>query len=279
MGEAEYDGRVEPSDGTRYLYLVPRIRIGHWHAFRIPGSDPVFFRCRRNAPFASDRLPRPPRPAARLSAPVEPARTRRHAVPRFLTTLTAVVLLWATIPQAPAQSLAGSPEWNLATLMTALHRRPVSSSARFVEVRTFHLLNQPQRSSGRLLYVAPSYLQKTTTEPAPSRLTVSGNQLTIEQQGQPTHAIGLQDYSGVGTLVDSIRATLAGDLPALTRSFTTALAGGPNDWTLTLEPRDEKLRKMVTSIRFQGQQNTIRDVLTLQADGDRSDMSVTPEPQ
>lgn len=197
-------------------------------------------------------------------------------MPRFLTILTAVVLLCATL--CPVPGSAGSPGWNLTTLMAALHQVR-SSAARFVEVRTFHLLNQPQQSSGRLLYVAPGYLQKTTTEPTPSRLTVSGNQLTIEQQGQPTRAIALQDYSGVGTLVDSIRATLAGDLPALTRSFTTALAGGPDNWTLTLEPRDEKLRDMVTSIRIQGQRDTIRDVLTLQADGDRTDMTVTPEPQ
>jgi hypothetical protein len=35
----------------------------------------------------------------------------------------------------------------------------------------------------------------------------------------------------------------------------------------------------VASIRVQGQRDTIRDILTLQADGDRTDMAVTPEPQ
>lgn len=187
-------------------------------------------------------------------------------------------MLCAAMRPAPAQSVAGSPRWDLTTLMAALHQVR-SSAARFVEVRTFHLLNQPQQSSGRLLYVAPNYLQKTTIEPVPSRLTISGDQLTIEQLGQPTRAIGLQDYSAIGTLVDSLRATLAGDLPALTRSFTTTLTGGADGWTLTLEPRDEKLRDMVTSIRIQGQRDTIRDILTLQADGDRTDMTVTQEPQ
>jgi hypothetical protein len=162
--------------------------------------------------------------------------------------------------------------------MTVMHQVR-SSNARFVELRYFHLLNQPQQSSGRLLYVAPNYLQKTTTEPAASRLTISGDRLTIEQQGQPTRGISLRDYSEIGTLVDSIRATLAGDLPALTRSFTTTLAGGPDGWTLTLEPREAKLREMVASIRIQGERNTIHDVVTLQADGDRTDMTVTPEPQ
>ena len=194
-----------------------------------------------------------------------------------LIIVAVLALLCPAAPPANAQP-AAPPEWTLATLMTAM-RQVRSSSARFVELRYLHLLNQPQQSSGTLVYVAPNYLQKTTTEPTPSRLTISGDRLTIEQQGQPNRAIALQDYSAIGTLVDSTRAVLAGDLPALTRSFVATLAGGPEGWTLTLEPRDAKLREMVASIRVQGQRDSIRDILTLQADGDRTDMAVTPEPQ
>ena len=196
-------------------------------------------------------------------------------MPRLLTVVAGLLWLCAATGPAPAQNAA---KWDLATLMATMHQVR-SSTAQFVELRYFQMLNQPQRSSGRLLYVAPNYMQKTTTEPTPSRLTISGDRLTIEQQGQPNRAIALQDYSAIGTLVDSTRAVLAGDLAALTRSFTTTLAGGPSDWTLTLEPRDPKLRELVASIRIQGERNTIRDVLTLQANGDRTDMAVTPEPQ
>jgi hypothetical protein len=194
--------------------------------------------------------------------------------------LIIAAMLALLYPGAPAhgQHVTTTAEWTLSTLMAAMHQVR-SSNAQFVELRYFHLLNQPQRSSGKLLYVAPNYLQKTTTEPTPSRLTISGDRLTIEQQGQSNRAIALQDYSAIGTLVDSTRAVLAGDLPALTRSFTATLAGAPDGWTLTLEPRDAKLREMVASIRIQGVRDTIRDVLTLQADGDRTDMTVTPEPQ
>lgn len=190
---------------------------------------------------------------------------------RLPTCVAAIVWLCATMRIAEAQ------DWNLASLMGEMHQVR-SSTARFVETRYLHLLNQPQQSSGQLLYVAPNYLQKTTTEPAPSRLTISGDRLTIEQQGQPTRAIALQDYSEIGTLVDSTRAVLAGDLAALTRSFTATLVGSPNAWILTLEPREPKLREIVAWIRIQGVRDTIRDVLTQQADGDRTDMTVTPEP-
>ena len=89
-----------------------------------------------------------------------------------------------------------------AALLAAL-RQVRSSTAHFVEMRYLHLLNQPQQSSGRLLYVAPDYLQKTTTEPIRVTSDHQRRPLTIEQQGQPNRAIALQDYSAIGTLVDS----------------------------------------------------------------------------
>jgi hypothetical protein len=187
-----------------------------------------------------------------------------------------LALLCRAASLAQGQPATTTPEWTLPTLMAGMHQVR-SSTAQFVELRYFRLLNQPQQSSGTLLYVAPNYLQKTTTEPAPSRLTISGDQLTIEQQRQPTRTIALHDYSEIGMLVDSIKAILAGDLAVLTRSFTATLAGGPDAWTLTLEPRDAKLRDLVASIRIQGRRDTIRDVLTLHADGGRTDMTVTPE--
>jgi outer membrane lipoprotein-sorting protein len=160
--------------------------------------------------------------------------------------------------------------------MNAMHQVR-SSTARFAETRYLHLLNQAQRSSGRLIYVAPSWLQKETAEPQPARLTINGDRLTIERQGERTREISLQDYPEIGGLVESVRATLAGDLPALTRHFTISLAGDDNGWTLTLTPREAKLREMVATIVIQGERNTVRDVRTMEADGDRTDMAVAPD--
>jgi hypothetical protein len=160
--------------------------------------------------------------------------------------------------------------------MTAMHQVR-SSTARFVEMKYLHLLNQPQRSSGRLIYVAPGYLQKATTEPEATRRTIDGDRLTLERQGESTREISLRGYSEIGALVDSTRATLAGDLSALTRSFTTTLTGSADGWTLTLVPREPKSREMVATIRIQGERNAIRAVQTLQANGDRTDMVVMPE--
>jgi hypothetical protein len=189
--------------------------------------------------------------------------------------LTFAVSLIAGMP-AYAQRPATAPASNLATLMNAMHQVR-ESSARFVETKYLHLLNQAQRSSGRLTYVAPDQLRKETIEPIASRMTVIGDRLTIERLGEKPREISLRDYSEVGALIESVRATLAGDLPTLTRHFTAILDGDANRWTLSLTPSEPRLRELVTAIRIKGERNSIRDIETIEADGDRTDTAITPD--
>jgi hypothetical protein len=195
---------------------------------------------------------------------------------RLRPVLAMLAVLCASALPATAQRPATAPTWTLPTLMNAMHQVH-QSSARFIETRYLHLLNQAQRSSGQLIYVAPDRLQKITTEPAATRMAIIGDHLTIESQGQKTREISLRDYSEIGALIESIRATLAGDLPVLTRHFTTTLDGDANHWTLTLVPAEPKLRELVTAIRIKGEQTVIRDVETTEADGDRTDTVITPD--
>jgi hypothetical protein len=190
--------------------------------------------------------------------------------------VAALVLLCATTLSVRAHNTAVAPEWNLSTLMNALHQVR-SSTARFVETKYLHLLNQAQRSSGRLIYVAPDRLQKETIEPTTSRVTIAADRLSIERPGEPTRDISLRDHPEIGGLVESIRATLAGDLAALTRYFTVTLEGGVNSWTLSLTPGEPKLRELVTAIHIKGDHATIREIETTEADGDRTDTVVTPD--
>jgi outer membrane lipoprotein-sorting protein len=202
---------------------------------------------------------------------------RRVVIRRVaLTAILAVSCIGIVSPQA--RCAVPAPEWNLSALMTVLSQVR-SSTARFVETKYLHLLNQAQRSSGRLIYVAPDRLQKETTEPRPARLTINGDRLTVERQGQQTREISLHDHAEIGALAESVRATLAGDLPALTRYFAVTLEGNPNGWTLTLVPREARLREMVATLRIQGEHAAIRDIQTVEADGDRTDMVVTPDPK
>jgi outer membrane lipoprotein-sorting protein len=153
------------------------------------------------------------------------------------------------------------------------------ASATFVEQKFVQMLKQPLQSSGRLIYVAPDRLRKDTLLPAPAELIVNGDHLTVRQPDGKVRDLSLSESPEIGALVESIRATLAGDAATLTRYYTATLAGGPDDWLLQLEPRDQRLRKLLTVVRIQGEGTSIRTIDTTERDGDRTEMTVTPDPE
>ena len=152
------------------------------------------------------------------------------------------------------------------------------ATARFTEQKFVQMLKQPLQSSGRLIYVAPDRLQKETLAPAPSELIVTGDRVTVQQPDGKLRDLSLSEFPEIGALVESIRATLAGDAATLTRYYITSLAGSADDWLLQLEPRDPRLRKLLTMVRIRGDGTNINRVETTERDGDRTEMTITPDP-
>jgi len=193
----------------------------------------------------------------------------------------AMLLLALFLHGAPVVASADLParveEFGLPQLMArmqALH----SASARFVERKFVHMLNQPLQSSGTISFTAPDRLQKHTLAPAPASMTVEGDRMTVVQPDGRTRTLSLSDSPEIGALIASIRATLAGDTGTLTRYYAPTLTGGADDWSLTLEPRDERLRKLLTMIRIRGEGSIIRSIETVEHDGDRTEMTIMSDP-
>jgi outer membrane lipoprotein-sorting protein len=186
--------------------------------------------------------------------------------------LTLALLALSLFPahaDPPARPVAfGLPQ--LMARMQALH----SATTRFVERRFVQMLDQPLQSSGTLSYTAPDRLQKQTLAPSPSSLTVEGDRLTIVQPDGKTRAMPLSDSPEIGALVASIRATLAGDTATLERYYLPTMTGSADDWSLVLEPRDDRLRKLLTKIRIKGEGSVIRSIETVEQDGDRTEMTI-----
>jgi hypothetical protein len=154
-------------------------------------------------------------------------------------------------------------------------RQVKSSTAFFSERKELRMLNEPLMSSGTLSYVAPDKLQKSTLLPKPERLSIDGGKLTIERsESNENRTVALADFPEIGAFVESIRATLAGDLSALDRYYTISLQGDAGDWQMTLEPKENRLQQLVKSIRIAGRGTSIRSIVSEQGDGDRSEMSI-----
>ena len=102
-----------------------------------------------------------------------------------------------------------------------------------MEKKFVQLLARPLQSSGTLIFIAPDRLQKETLAPTASRLTVNGDRLTVVQPDGKTRDVSLSEVPEIGALVESIRATLAGDGATLTRYYTPTLSGTAGNWSLT----------------------------------------------
>lgn len=161
-------------------------------------------------------------------------------------------------------------------LMKLFAERPHGHAA-FVETQFMSLLKQPLESSGELFFDAPDHLEKRTLLPRPESLVIDNGILTI-RHGSRKYTVTLRAYPQVAPLIDSIRATLAGDRGALETVYSVRFDGGEHGWQLNLVPRDRTLAQMIKSIRISGAGEVIRTVETTRTDGDRSVMTVTVLP-
>jgi hypothetical protein len=183
------------------------------------------------------------------------------------------IAAWALL-LVPLAAPAGEQEWGVPDLMRQLAQTRRSES-RFVELKYLKVLDAPIELSGRLLYVAPDRLEKRTLMPRPETLIVSGDEITVQEPGRrKPRRLHLQDFPALWGFIESIRATLAGDLPALERFYTVGLDGTPRDWELALVPRVQSMRAVVKLIRIGGEDAKVRWVEVTEAQGDRSVMQV-----
>jgi outer membrane lipoprotein-sorting protein len=195
-------------------------------------------------------------------------------MPRLILAVILACVADAALAQAPVPA----PGWGVTQLMTGM-QGVRHASARFVERRFMQMLRQPLQSSGRLIYSAPDRLQKETLAPTPSELIVNGDRLTVQQPDGKMRDLSVSEFPEIGALVASVRATLAGDAATLTRYYTLTLTGSVDGWLLQLEPRDQRLRGVLTMIRIQGEGDSIRGIETIERNGDRTEMAITPDPE
>ena len=176
---------------------------------------------------------------------------------------------------AAVTAQAAAPSQDLDSLMGLLAQRQ-HGHVSFTEKHFLAVLDRPVESSGELLYDAPDRLEKRTLKPKPETLVLQHGVITA-QRGRHTYTLNLSDYPQIVPLIDSIRATLAGDRASLERLFKVTFDGALEQWTLVLAPSDPAVAKSVREIRIEGARDAIHTVEIQQADGDRSLLTIGPD--
>ncbi len=166
--------------------------------------------------------------------------------------------------------------FDLAELMRVLGEVR-AGEATFTEKRHVREIDQVLESSGRLSFVAPDVFTRETLKPRNEKLAVNGNTLVMSR-GTRSRTVALDSVPEAQVIVEAIRGTLTGNREVLDRHFTVQLAGTLPRWTLTLAPRDARLRAQVTRIQVTGRLAALDEVQIDLPGGDRSVMLIEAQP-
>lgn len=165
---------------------------------------------------------------------------------------------------------------SLDALMTGLHEVR-TESAHFVELKFVHMLTSPIRATGTLTYVAPDKLEKITLTPARETIRLDGGTLTGTRADGEEFSVDIDSHDEIAALVEGVRSTLAGDLATLQRYYDIGFSASRDHWQLDLAPKARRLREKVERIRILGSGTAIGSILIAETDGDRSEMTITPD--
>ena len=150
-----------------------------------------------------------------------------------------------------------------------------ASRTRFVETRHLALLTRPLELKGSLTYERPHRLTKHVESPFDELLTVDGEALSLVNRTKGEQRIvSLREQPALGALVESVRATLAGDRAQLERHYRVKFSGARQAWQLQLAPREAQLRAHVESIALSGAGARLQRIEVLESGGDSSVMSI-----
>jgi len=181
-------------------------------------------------------------------------------------------------------TLALSSEDVLTRLFSELGAQP-ERHARFSERKFSALLKTPIESSGTLIFRAPGYLEKRTVEPHRETVRIEGSVVTYEGAAGGSavqkRTFSLSDAPLLAALIESLRATLGGDLPALRRHYdvsTSVPAAPAGGWQLTLVPRERALLDAVSRIVLRGAGAELAAVEIVEANGDLTLMQISALP-
>lgn len=203
--------------------------------------------------------------------------TARPGATALLAALASLAVMAATSAMSPSTPMPAMTADDSATLdrVLGLLAQRRQGLADFEQTQFLALLKHPARSSGVLRYEAPDHLEQLTLQPHAQRVVLDHGLLTL-QVGAHQRTLRLQDYPQIAPLIDSVRATLAGDRPALEQHFELGFQGDLEHWQLQLRPVDAGVAASVQRIRLSGERDAVRQVELQQNNGDRSLMSITP---
>jgi hypothetical protein len=153
--------------------------------------------------------------------------------------------------------LVARPSWSL-ELTTVLQNVSVMPPARvgFREERHNELFKDALILTGYLEYFDTHRLRKVIESPFQEALLVDADRIEITRDGNVT-TVSLNKSRALRTMLDGIKAILAGHDEQLMEVFNYELSGSENDWVMKLTPKSRRIAKQLNSLLVTGSSNAV----------------------
>jgi outer membrane lipoprotein-sorting protein len=123
-------------------------------------------------------------------------------------------------------------------------------------------------SEGTLYYAKPRLLARHTDKPRKASLLLRGETLSFGDK-EHSESIELSAQPSLRVLVDTFVSVLGGDLAALTRVADVRAEALPNQgFRIRVLPKDDKVKRLVRSMSFEGMGALLSRMELLDANGD-----------
>lgn len=167
-------------------------------------------------------------------------------------------------------SRAGEAEPDAASTLEGLMQSLAQSGgvrARFRETKHLALLQDPLQTEGVVTFAPPDRLARETTRPGRSRVVVVGTRVAIRDETGET-VVALDANDPARHFVENLAVLLRGDLEALRARYEVEFRADASGWHLDLTPRSRVLRRLVKTLRAEGQGPELQRMELLETSGD-----------
>jgi outer membrane lipoprotein-sorting protein len=165
-----------------------------------------------------------------------------------------------------ARVRASAPTPTLADVLKQLSRIE-ALSARFREEKHMALLAAPLISEGALHYERPRKLVRHTERPRMASVLLRGDTLSFGTERDPQR-ITLSSQPALRVLIDTFVSVLSGDRAALEQVAEVNLVSSHGGYRISVLPKDEKVKRLVRAMTFDGKGAMLSRMEIRDASGD-----------
>ena len=141
--------------------------------------------------------------------------------------------------------------------------------ANFLERKEISLLSEPIETRGRLVFVPPDRLVRTTDSPSRSRLVIAGERFAF-RDAAGGDSVDLSANPLAREFVENFIVLFNGDLAKLRERYEPTFSAAGATWSLALRPRHRPLADLIERITLEGSGPMLQRMEMLERDGDRT---------